>query len=103
MPTYEYECSGCREAYDVLQRMSDPVLAACIKCGSENVTKKLSVPTILVRRAEPQTTADTEDRPGPYPPVARFTPSGQLIVDGNVPPDFRHPRLGGRSAIRAGE
>ncbi|MBI2461193.1 MAG: zinc ribbon domain-containing protein [Candidatus Rokubacteria bacterium] len=33
MPTYEYECEGCRRTYEIRQRISDPPLTACRECG----------------------------------------------------------------------
>ena len=33
MPTYEYECEGCRRTYEIRQRISDPPLTACQECG----------------------------------------------------------------------
>lgn len=77
MPIYEYECADCGKSYDVLQRMSDPPLHSCVKCGGDHVTKRLSVPTIIVRRSAPT--------------VAEGT--GGITIDA-VPDDFRHPRLG---------
>lgn len=43
MPLYEYECRACGERSEILQRFSDPPLAACPKCGGE-VRKLLSSP-----------------------------------------------------------
>jgi putative FmdB family regulatory protein len=43
MPLYEYECLACGERSEILQRFSDPPLAACPKCGGE-VKKLLSSP-----------------------------------------------------------
>jgi putative FmdB family regulatory protein len=43
MPLYEYQCLACGEKSEVLQRFSDPPLAACPKCGGE-VKKLLSSP-----------------------------------------------------------
>jgi putative FmdB family regulatory protein len=43
MPLYEYECLACGERSEVLQRFSDPPLAACPKCGGE-VKKLVSAP-----------------------------------------------------------
>lgn len=43
MPLYEYQCLTCGEKSEVLQRMSDPPLATCPKCGGE-VKKLISSP-----------------------------------------------------------
>lgn len=33
MPTYDYQCSNCGDAFEHFQQMSDPVLRKCQKCG----------------------------------------------------------------------
>ena len=35
MPTYEYKCLKCMEVFEVFQKMSDPPIEKCPKCGSE--------------------------------------------------------------------
>lgn len=93
MPTYEYECPGCQEAYDVLHRISDPPLTACVKCGGSGVRKKLAVPTILLRRQGPQSTASESPTRVPGHLVAGNFGKQGVTIDA-VPPDFSHPALG---------
>jgi len=45
MPLYEYKCDQCGEVYEVVQKVSDPPLKICSKCGGM-VTKMLSSPAI---------------------------------------------------------
>lgn len=51
MPIYEYKPSGashcdfCREGFDRLQKLSDPTLTTCPKCGAE-VERKISAPNL---------------------------------------------------------
>ena len=45
MPLYEYECDACQKRFEKLQRVSDPLLTACPKCGGA-LHKKFSVPAI---------------------------------------------------------
>ena len=33
MPTYEYECQDCKIHFDEFQRMTDPLIRKCPKCG----------------------------------------------------------------------
>ncbi len=33
MPHYGYRCQSCQREFEMLQRMSDPPLAACPECG----------------------------------------------------------------------
>ncbi len=35
MPTYEYECSSCSHRFEEFQRISDPPLEKCPKCGGK--------------------------------------------------------------------
>ena len=34
MPTYEYECQGCRRVFEVRQSISAPALTTCDQCGA---------------------------------------------------------------------
>jgi putative FmdB family regulatory protein len=33
MPIYEYQCESCNRRFEVMQRMTEPLLATCEKCG----------------------------------------------------------------------
>jgi putative FmdB family regulatory protein len=44
VPLYEYQCACCGR-FELLQKFSDPPLAACPTCGGE-VNKLLSAPAI---------------------------------------------------------
>ncbi len=35
MPTYEYKCLECGYRFDVFQKMTDPHLEVCPKCGGK--------------------------------------------------------------------
>lgn len=57
MPIYEYQaaepakgCEQCGKPFEQLQRMSDPPLAACPKCGAR-VTRLISAPNVGGSRA----------------------------------------------------
>lgn len=45
MPIYEYKCSKCHTQFEVIQKVADPPLKKCIKCGGA-VTKTISAPAI---------------------------------------------------------
>lgn len=36
MPTYDYECSKCKNIFEVFQRMSDKPVSKCPKCGGRS-------------------------------------------------------------------
>ena len=42
MPIYAYRCSACGHAQDVLQKISDPVLAVCPACGAAAFVKQVT-------------------------------------------------------------
>jgi putative FmdB family regulatory protein len=33
MPTYEYKCESCEEAFEIFQKISEPTLKECPVCG----------------------------------------------------------------------
>jgi putative FmdB family regulatory protein len=33
MPIYEYQCENCSRRFEVMQRMTEPLLATCEQCG----------------------------------------------------------------------
>jgi putative FmdB family regulatory protein len=45
MPLYEYKCSNCKTKFEVIQKVAEPPLKTCIKCGG-SVTKTISAPAI---------------------------------------------------------
>jgi putative FmdB family regulatory protein len=49
MPIYAYRCDDCGHAQDFLQKMSDPLIAACPQCGSKNFAKQLSAPQFQLK------------------------------------------------------
>ena len=42
MPIYAYKCASCGHAKDVLQKISDPLLAVCPACGAAAFAKQLT-------------------------------------------------------------
>ena len=45
MPIYEYQCNGCNERHEIIQKFSDAPLTHCPKCGGE-MKKLISSPAI---------------------------------------------------------
>ncbi len=43
MPLYEYQCQSCSVLTEVIQRMSDPPLTTCDRCGGD-LKKLISAP-----------------------------------------------------------
>lgn len=44
MPSYDYRCTDCKEAFTVERSMKDTSKALCTECGSEKVSRIWSVP-----------------------------------------------------------
>jgi len=42
MPIYEYRCSSCGQQQEVMQKISDPLLTTCPKCGKPSLVKMLT-------------------------------------------------------------
>lgn len=42
MPIYEYQCSGCHHAFDVMQKMSDDPVKVCPICSENKVVRLVS-------------------------------------------------------------
>lgn len=45
MPLYEYKCSKCQAKFEVIQKVTDPPLKKCVKCGGP-VIKTITAPAI---------------------------------------------------------
>ncbi len=43
MPIYEYNCNGCSETLEVIQKVSEKALLVCPRCGENNLKKKASL------------------------------------------------------------
>ena len=48
MPIYEYTCDTCGEITEALQKVSDPPLEKCEKCGGK-LTKMISNSTFILK------------------------------------------------------
>jgi putative FmdB family regulatory protein len=47
VPTYEYQCTACGREFEVRQRISEPALTQCEKCGGAVKRLLSSAPFIL--------------------------------------------------------
>ena len=45
MPIYEYKCSKCASVFEVIQKVDEPALKKCLKCGGE-LHKIISPPAL---------------------------------------------------------
>lgn len=84
MPVYEYKCTKCDHAFEIIQKISDSPLTVCSSCGGE--LKKLITNTSFVLKgggwyisdypssdrkkaldAEKPSSTPKEDKPGTAP------------------------------------
>jgi putative FmdB family regulatory protein len=49
MPFYEYQCRACGTLTEVLQKVSDPPLRKCPKCGKNQMSKLISAPVFRLK------------------------------------------------------
>src|SRR5262245_63648529 len=42
MPIYEYQCQGCANEFETIQKISEPALTTCPSCGKDLLKKKIS-------------------------------------------------------------
>ncbi len=45
MPIYEYQCAACGQAFERLQKLSDPDPVECPACGRAELKRQLSAPS----------------------------------------------------------
>ena len=50
MPTYEYECPKCPRTFEVRQRISEPALTTCDRCGGP--VHRLIAPAPFILKGE---------------------------------------------------
>jgi putative FmdB family regulatory protein len=42
MPIYEYQCQSCGHQFEIMQKVSDPVMQKCPDCGKRKLKKLVS-------------------------------------------------------------
>lgn len=49
MPIYEYACPDCGKEFEALQKFSDDPVRVCPSCQKENVRKKISATSFVLK------------------------------------------------------
>lgn len=49
MPIYEYKCSACEEEQEFNQKISDPALVTCPKCGKDALERLVSASSFALK------------------------------------------------------
>ena len=49
MPIYEYQCGGCGETHEIMQKFSDSPKRKCPSCGALRLKKLISAPAFHLK------------------------------------------------------
>jgi putative FmdB family regulatory protein len=49
MPTYEYVCASCNNAWEELQKISEPAITDCPKCAQPTAKRQISGGTFILK------------------------------------------------------
>ncbi len=49
MPTYEYACRSCGHRFEEIQRISEPALEDCPKCGEKSAQRLISQGNFILK------------------------------------------------------
>jgi|HubBroStandDraft_2_1064218.scaffolds.fasta_scaffold241812_2 putative FmdB family regulatory protein len=49
MPTYEYLCSNCGNAWEEVQKISEPALQVCPKCSKRTAKRQISAGNFILK------------------------------------------------------
>jgi putative FmdB family regulatory protein len=49
MPTYEYLCSSCGNAWEEVQKISEPALQVCPKCSKRTAKRQISAGNFILK------------------------------------------------------
>jgi len=93
VPIYEYVCQSCQHRFEVRQKVSDPPVSSCVRCGKA-VTKVISPSAILFKgsgwyvtdysdKLKPPAQSESAEKPADGQKAqkeAATAPSGQAAV-----------------------
>jgi putative FmdB family regulatory protein len=49
MPTYSYRCDACKREFETEQRISDPPIKKCPKCGKQKARRMISSSNFILK------------------------------------------------------
>ena len=64
MPIYEYQCTHCQHAFEVIQKVNDDVVKKCEQCGKDSAVRLVSAPGFQLKGTGWYAT-DFKDKPKP--------------------------------------
>ncbi|MGH7227782.1 MAG: FmdB family zinc ribbon protein [Nitrospiraceae bacterium] len=74
MPIYEYLCDSCHNRFEVKQRISEPPVQSCARCG-QAVTKVISASAIMFKGSGWYVTDYSDKMKPPTTPESAATPA----------------------------
>jgi len=102
VPIYEYVCESCRHRFEVQQKMSDPPLVACAKCGAA-LQKVISASAIMFKgsgwyvtdyseKMKPPSGTESDGKPeGDAKPSSEAKPAGSTTGTATAAPPATAP------------
>jgi putative FmdB family regulatory protein len=84
MPIYEYQCEGCGQILDALQKVGEAPLKKCPSCGKAKLKRLLSAPMFLLKgsgwyetdfKSDKERRKNLADRPEPDAKAADDKPA----------------------------
>ena len=94
MPIYAYRCEACGHAKDVLQKMSDPVLAVCPVCGADAFRKQVTAAGFQLKGSGWYVTDFRGGTSNAAPPAEPGAPGYRIGGERAVSPSRRRPARG---------
>jgi len=88
MPIYEYRCSSCSFQKEYLQKLSDPILTKCPKCGKQTFSKMLSAAGFQLKGSGWYAT-DFRNSGAPAKPDAKSATASGNKDKGDAKPDTK--------------
>ena len=86
MPTYEYECSACNHAFEILQSMSDEKLKECPQCHQMKLERLIGGGGGIIFKGTGFYETDYKKKPA--------SPEGKADAKANPVPDSPKPGCG---------
>jgi putative FmdB family regulatory protein len=90
MPTYEYTCDACRHEFECEQRIVDPPLKKCPRCGKKKVRRLVSSGNFILKGS-----GWYADSYGLHTGKGASQSSSKVSGNGSVKSDDKSPTNGG--------
>ena len=102
MPTYEYECPRCPRVFEVKQRITEPALETCERCGGPIHRLLSAAPFILKGGGWYVTDYPSESRKKAQESTSKDSTSKESAAKESGSKESAAKRDGGKRRIQAG-